>query len=192
MERQIIAWEGIKGCKSFRTPVTINEAINEIGANYTVKKQSLLRVPDEVISAIAMGQLGNIDLSQYLTMENIVPTHKATMIEESNQYINVVGDGYGVIQNSKAFEFIDLMTSGTIGGEQTPIIETAGILNDGARMYVTAKMPGKFFVNGDDSEGIDDYILFTNTHDGSGAVMALFTPIRVICQNTLNAAIRGA
>ena len=192
MERKIIAWEGIKGCKSFRTPVTINEAINEVGANYTVKKQSLLRVPDEVISAIAMGQVGNLDLSQYLTMDNIIPTHKATMIEESNKYINVVGDGYGVIQNSKAFEFIDLMTSGTIGGDQAPVIETAGILNDGARMYVTAKMPGKFFIGGDDSEGIDDYILFTNTHDGSGAVMALFTPIRVICQNTLNAAIRGA
>ena len=192
MERKIIAWEGIKGCKSFRTPVTINEAINEVGANYTVKKQSLLRVPDEVISAIAMGQVGNLDLSQYLTMDNIIPTHKATMIEESNKYINVVGDGYGVIQNSKAFEFIDLMTSGTIGGDQVPVIETAGILNDGARMYVTAKMPGKFFIGGDDSEGIDDYILFTNTHDGSGAVMALFTPIRVICQNTLNAAIRGA
>jgi hypothetical protein len=84
------------------------------------------------------------------------------------------------------------MTSGTIGGDQAPVIETAGILNDGARMYVTAKMPGKFFIGGDDSDGIDDYILFTNTHDGSGAVMALFTPIRVICQNTLNAAIRGA
>ena len=193
MAREIIAWEAIKGCKSFKdNPVTINEAINEIGANYTVKKQSLLRVPDEVISAIAMGQVGNIDLSQYLTMDNIVPTHKATMIEESNHYINVVGDGYGVIQNSKAFEFIDLMTSGTIGGEQTPVIETAGILNDGARMYVAAKMPGKFFINGDDSNGIDDYILFTNTHDGSGAIMALFTPIRVICENTLNAAIRGA
>jgi hypothetical protein len=84
------------------------------------------------------------------------------------------------------------MTSGTLGAEQTPIIETAGILDDGARLYVTAKMPNKFFIDGDDENGIDDYILFTNTHDGSGAVMALFTPIRVICQNTLNAAIRGA
>jgi hypothetical protein len=79
-----------------------------------------------------------------------------------------------------------------LGAEQTPIIETAGILDDGARLYVTAKMPKKFFIDGDDEKGIDDYILFTNTHDGSGAVMALFTPIRVICQNTLNASIRGA
>lgn len=191
--RQNIAWEGIKGCKSFRDcPVTVNEAIEAVGANYNVKKQSLLRVPDEVISAIAMGVVGDLDLTKYLTQENIVDTHCATMIEENNHFLSVVGSKYGVVQNSKAFEFIDLMTSGQLGAEQTPVIETAGILNDGARMYVTAKMPGKFFIDGDDSDGIDDYILFTNTHDGSGAVMALFTPIRVICQNTLNAAIRGA
>ena len=190
--RQNIAWTGIKGCKSFSTPVTINEAIDAIGADYKVSKQSLLRVPEEIIRAITMGQLSDMDLSQYLTTENIIDTHSATYIEESNKTINVVGSKYGIVQNSKAFEFIDLMTSGTLGAEQTPIIETAGILDDGARMYVTAKMPNKFFIDGDDGDGIDDYILFTNTHDGSGAVMALFTPIRVICQNTLNAAIRGA
>ena len=190
--RQNIAWTGIKGCKSFSTPVTIDEAIDAIGANYSVKKQALLRVPEEIIRAINMGQVSSMDLSQYLTTENIIDSHSATYIEESNKTINVVGSKYGVVQNSKAFEFIDLMTSGTLGAEQTPIIETAGILDDGARMYVTAKMPNKFFIDGDDGDGIDDYILFTNTHDGSGAVMALFTPIRVICQNTLNAAIRGA
>lgn len=190
--RQNIAWTGIKGCKSFSTPVTIDEAIDAIGANYSVKKQALLRVPEEIIRAINMGQVSSMDLSQYLTTENIIDSHSATYIEESNKTISVVGSRYGIIQNSKAFEFIDLMTSGTLGAEQTPIIETAGILDDGARMYVTAKMPNKFFIDGDDSDGIDDYILFTNTHDGSGAVMALFTPIRVICQNTLNAAIRGA
>ena len=190
--RQNIAWEGIKGCKSFNTPVTINEAIDAIGGNYNVAKQSLIRVPEEIIRAITMGQLSSMDLSQYLTTDNIIDTHSATFIEESNQTINVVGSKYGIIQNSKAFEFIDIMTSGTLGGEQTPMIETAGILDGGARMYVTAKMPNKFFIDGDDTDGIDDYIVFTNTHDGSGAVMALFTPIRVICQNTLNAAIRGA
>lgn len=190
--RQELVWRTIKDCKTFNEKLTINEAIKAINADYTVEKQSLLRVPDEVISAISMGLVGDIDLTQYLTKDSIIPDKCATMIKETNQYINVLSDKYGVVQNSKAFEFIDLMTSGQLGGEQTPVIETAGILNDGARMYVTAKMPGKFFIDGDDSDGIDDYILFTNTHDGSGAVMALFTPIRVICNNTLNAAIRGA
>lgn len=188
--RQNIAWAGIKGCKSFSTPVTINEAIESIGADYNVIKQSLVRFPDEVIQAILNGE--SVDFSNLITPDTIIKSHMATVIEENNSTIGVVGSKYGTVQNSKAFEFIDIMTSGTLGGEQTPVIETAGILDDGARMYVTAKMPGKFFIDGDDSDGIDDYILFTNTHDGSGAVMALFTPIRVICQNTLNAAIRGA
>lgn len=189
---QEIAWNGIKGSKSFQTPVTINEAIEAIGANYNVIKQNLLRVPDEVIQMILNGDNTFVNLQNIFSKDNIIDSHMATVIEENDKTINVVGSRYGVVQNAKAFEFIDLMTSGQIGGEQKPVIETAGILNDGARMYVTAKMPGKFFIDGDDSDGIDDYILFTNSHDGSGAVMALFTPIRVICQNTLNAAIRGA
>ena len=190
--RKEIAWNGVKGCKSFKDmPVTINEAIEAIGGNYTVKKQPLLRVDDAVVNAI-INNVKDFDFSKYLNKDSIVETHCATIIEENNHFIATTGSGYGVVQNSKAFEFIDLMTSGTLGAEQTPIIETAGILDDGARLYVTAKMPNKFFIDGDDENGIDDYILFTNTHDGSGAVMALFTPIRVICQNTLNAAIRGA
>lgn len=190
--RKEIAWNGVKGCKSFKDmPVTINEAIEAIGGNYTVKKQPLLRVDDAVVNAIINNDK-DFDFSKYLNKDSIVETHCATIIEENNHFIATTGSGYGVVQNSKAFEFIDLMTSGTLGAEQTPIIETAGILDDGARLYVTAKMPNKFFIDGDDENGIDDYILFTNTHDGSGAVMALFTPIRVICQNTLNAAIRGA
>lgn len=190
--RKEIAWNGVKGCKSFKDmPVTINEAIEAIGGNYTVKKQPLLRVDDAVVNAIINNDK-DFDFSKYLNKDSIVETHCATIIEENNHFIATTGSGYGVVQNGKAFEFIDLMTSGTLGAEQTPIIETAGILDDGARLYVTAKMPNKFFIDGDDENGIDDYILFTNTHDGSGAVMALFTPIRVICQNTLNAAIRGA
>ena len=187
-----IAWAGIQGCKSFRTPVTINEAIEAVGANYNVIKQNLLRVPDEVIQMILNEDNTFVNLKNILSKENIIQSHMATVIENDNSTIGVVGEAYGVVQNTKAFEFIDLMTSGAIGGEQAPVIETAGVLDGGARMYVTAKMPGKFFIDGDDSDGIDDYILFTNSHDGSGAVTALFTPIRVICQNTLNAAIRGA
>lgn len=187
-----LAWTGIKGCKSFNTPVTINEAIEAVGANYNVIKQNLLRVPDEVIRMILSGETLDVNIQDILTKENIIQSHMATVIEDNDKTISVVGEAYGVVQNSKAFEFIDLMTSGSIGSEQTPVITTAGILDDGARMYVTAKMPGKYFIDGDDSDGIDDYILFTNSHDGSGAVTALFTPIRVICKNTLNAAIRGA
>jgi phage/plasmid-like protein (TIGR03299 family) len=184
---QPVAWQGIQGCKSFSTPVTIKEAVEAVGADYNVEKQSLLRVSDEIATKIRNNEAFDLEVSA----NNLIESHKATVRMDSNKTLGVVGADYGVVQNSKAFEFIDLMTSGTIGGEQRPIIETAGILRDGARMYVTAKLPENIRIDGD-KDGISDYLLFTNTHDGSGAVECLFTPIRVICQNTLNMALRGA
>lgn len=185
-----VVWRnlGRNQCRSFSNPVTINEAVDAIGANYNVKKETLVRVPDFVIDSIYNGNNENITL----TKDNIITSHMATIREDTNKTLGVVGSRYGVVQNTKAFEFIDIMTSGELNGKQQPIIETAGILGDGERMYVTAKMPSKLYIDGDDSDGIDDYILFTNSHDGSGAVTILFTPLRVICQNTLNAAIRNA
>lgn len=184
-----VAWRNLgTQCRSFTTPVTINEAVEAIGADYNVKKETLVRVPDFVIDSIYNGTTENITL----TKENIITSHMATIREDTNTTLGVVGSKYGVVQNNKAFEFIDLITSGELNGTQQPVIETAGILGDGERMYVTAKMPSKLFIDGDDADGIDDYILFTNSHDGSGAVTILFTPLRVICQNTLNAAIRNA
>lgn len=185
-----VVWRnlGTGQCRSFRTPVTINEAVEAIGANYNVKKETLVRVPDFVIDSVFNGSNDSLTL----TKDDIITSHMATVREDINKTLGVVGSKYGVVQNNKAFEFIDIITSGEIGGTQKPVIETAGILGEGERMYVTAKMPSKLFIDGDDSEGIDDYILFTNSHDGSGAVTILFTPLRVICQNTLNAAIRTA
>lgn len=181
-----VAWKGVQGCKSFATPVTIKEAVEAVGADYTVKKEHLVRVPDALIHAIRNG-MPYAGLN--LTTKDIITSHMATIREDADLTLGVVGANYGVVQNAKAFEFIDIITSGELGGER-PVIETAGILDGGARMYVTAKMPNDMYLGGNDR--ISDYILFTNTHDGSGAVTVLFTPIRVVCQNTLNAALRTA
>lgn len=181
---QGVAWTGIKGSKSFRTPVTINEAVDAIGANYNVEKQHLIRLSKSEFNAFQSGE------SLQLSAKQLIHSHMATVLAESNTTLGVVGTGYGVVQNSKAFEFIDIITSGELGGEQKAVIETAGILNGGARMYISAKMPSSLYIGEDKNDSISDYIVFTNTHDGTGGVMAFFTPVRVICQNTLNFAIK--
>lgn len=185
-EAKPLSWTCIGGCYNFDRPVTISEAINQVGANFEVKKEKLIRIPDNVAQAVENGET-SIDLS--LTPDMLIDSHMATVRTDTNRTLGVVGSKYGVVQNYKAFEFIDMLTSGSLGKE-APVIQTAGIINNGQRVYVTAKMPSNIFLN--DKDKVEDYIMFTNTHDGSGAVTVLFTPIRVVCKNTLNMALNLA
>lgn len=67
--------------------------------------------------------------------------------------------------------------------------ETAGSLQEGRRVWLLARLPREYIIAG---ERISPYMVFSNTHDGSGAVKTVFTPIRVVCNNTLNLALRTA
>lgn len=169
---------------SFDRPVTIEEAIKTAGLDYTVDAQPLLRVPKEVIDAILNGE--SVDFTP--TRQNIITSHKSTFRTDNNSTLGVVGRDYGIVDNTKAFEFINFIKE--VSGEE-PMIETAGALGYGERMFVTCRLGDDCYLNGN-TDAVKNYVVFTNSHDGSGAVMAFFTPVRVICQNTLNIAIRGA
>lgn len=101
--------------------------------------------------------------------------------EQSKVALGLVTGAYELLQNAEAFAFF------------TPFIEsgfatfhTAGALGNGERVWVLAKINGQISIMADDV--IDRYLLLSNVHDGSGAVSVRFTPIRVVCQNTLNLA----
>jgi hypothetical protein len=59
--------------------------------------------------------------------------------------------------------------------------------NKGERIFITTKLPGYIKVGGDDL--IEKYLFLTTSHDGFGSITAAFTPIRIVCNNTLNAAL---
>lgn len=184
-EAQDRPWRNVFGVHDFGgTPVTINEALDAIGGNYEVTKEHLLRLSDAEMSAIKEGNL-NLEVNP----RHIIDSHRATVNTDNDNMLGVVGKDYGIAQNKQAFEFIDVLTSGTLGEEQKPIIETAAVLGGGQRIFITAKMPNQFKIEGD-PRGIDDYLIFRNTFDGSGAVQIYFTPIRVICQNMLAASVK--
>jgi phage/plasmid-like protein (TIGR03299 family) len=96
----------------------------------------------------------------------------------------VVGHGYEILQNDKAFEFFEPFIV-----SRAARFETAGALRDGERVWVLAKLADPIRVIGDDV--VDRYLLLSNSHDGRGAVSIRFTPVRVVCQNTLNLATKG-
>lgn len=120
----------------------------------------------------------NFGLNQYRE----VPKAYGTYRTDCNYPLGLVGEKYEIVQNTEAFAFFD----DAIGKNQA-IFQTAGYFGRGERIFVSAKLPNNILVNGDP---VDNYLVFTNSYDGSSGVKILFTPIRVICQNTLNAAIK--
>lgn len=92
-----------------------------------------------------------------------------------------LGSDYTIVQNSELFRFFD-----TVAGENNARIETAAAMFGGARVVATAKLPGIISVGNNDVT--DCYLFMTNAHDGKSSVMIAFTPIRIVCNNTLNAA----
>ena len=113
----------------------------------------------------------------------LIPGYKANVRDSDNKVLGVVTDRYKVVQNDEAFAFTD----GLLG--EGVRYETAGALLDGRKVWILARMPREFIING---EQISPYLVFSNTHDGSGAIKVAVTPIRVVCNNTLNLALATA
>lgn len=111
-----------------------------------------------------------------------IENFKANVRSTDGKVLGVVTDRYQIVQNADAFSFTDEL----IGGDVR--YETAGSLQEGKKIWLLAKMPTRKVV-GDD---VEPYLCFSNTHDGSGSIRVCMTPIRVVCNNTLNLALNTA
>lgn len=109
--------------------------------------------------------------------------YKANIRDKDNQILGVVTDRYKVVQNEEAFAFTDSLLG------QGVRYETAGSLQEGRKVWILAKLPKEYLITGD---RVSPYLVFTNSHDGMGAIRVAVTPIRVVCQNTLNLALSEA
>ena len=111
-----------------------------------------------------------------------IPGYVANTRDSDNSVLGIVSDKYKIVQNVEAFQFTDNL----IGDDVR--YETAGSLRNGKTIFLLAQLP-KTSILGDE---IAPYLCFTSTHDGTGAVRAIITPIRVVCANTLNLALSTA
>lgn len=166
-------------------PLTAIEALQGAHADFEVGLQPIVSLTPEIVSLIERGE--SID-SQMLAKQ-IIEGQRATMRLDYNETLGIVSESYGVVQNKHAFDFIDLLTTGELGGD-TPTIECAGLLGKGERVFITAKFPEPIRLAGKD-DIIDMYVVFTTSHDGTGAVTCMVTPVRVVCNNTLNLALKN-
>ena len=140
-------------------------------------------VGDSMTSAEALEAAGlnwNVDARPVFTDNGIkIPGYVANTRDSDNSVLGIVSDKYKIVQNVDAFAFTDSL----IGPECR--YETAGSLRNGKSTFMLAKLPEKKIL-GDE---FGNYVCFTNTHDGTGAVKVCMTPVRVVCNNTLNLAL---
>ena len=108
---------------------------------------------------------------------------KANVRDTDRKVLGVVSDRYKVVQNVEAFSFTDELLGHGVR------YETAGSLSGGRRVWLLARLPREYIIAG---ERISPYLVFSNTHDGSGSVKVAVTPVRVVCNNTLNLALETA
>jgi phage/plasmid-like protein (TIGR03299 family) len=112
-----------------------------------------------------------------------VEGYRANVRDYDRKVLGVVSDRYRVVQNTEAFSFTDELLGHGVR------YETAGSLSEGRKTWLLARLPREYIIGG---ERISPYLVFSNTHDGSGSVKVAVTPIRVVCNNTLNLALAKA
>lgn len=159
-----VPWHGL-GTRLDR-PATSQEAIEAANLNWLVEKKPLylkFKPKVQVNEAFAI-------------------VRKDHLTKNEPTVLGVVGKNYKPVQNHEAFEFFD-----DIVGAGKAIYHTAGALSDGKIIWILAKLPGYIRVVGDDIT--HKYLLLSNSHDGSTSVQIKFTPIRVVCNNTLTIAL---
>ena len=119
----------------------------------------------------------------YTNFNRVVEGYRANVRSSDRKVLGVVSDRYKVVQNVDAFSFTDELLGKGVR------YETAGSLQEGKKVWLLARLPREYIIAG---ERISPYLVFSNTHDGSGSVKVAITPVRVVCNNTLNLALGTA
>lgn len=138
-----------------------------------------IEAPSLEDAIVAAGLDWKVNTEPVLSQNGEILPALATRRSSDSRILGVVGPSYHPLQNTEAFEFFRPFIE---SGEAT--IETAGSLRMGQRVFVLAKLKldPMEVVKGD---AVEKYVLLSNSHDGTLAVRVGFTPIRVVCANTM-------
>ena len=169
-----VPWHGL-GVVLDEYPKSIDEALDKAGLGWKVTHGDVLVVKAPEWT----DDFGTKHPAELIPAKGF----KANLREDTGEVLGIVSDEYEVVDNRDAFRFLDAL----IGSELH--FETAGSLWGGRRVWALARLPEYIELGGDQSA---TYVYVANSHDGSMAVTAAVTPIRIVCANTLGAALRQA
>lgn len=180
------AWHGLG--EVFDRPMFVQEALEACQANYNVSLQPIVALTPQMVEDINAGRY----IDPQILADMMINKYCATMRTDVNKTLGIVSDSYGIVQNADAFSFIDLLCSGKIADrDKCPTIEACGVLGDGERVFITAKFNEQIVLDAQRNDLMDMYAIFTTSHDGSGAVTCVISGVRVVCNNTLQLALRN-
>jgi phage/plasmid-like protein (TIGR03299 family) len=157
-----VPWHGL-GTVLQKRPKTIEEVLKIAKLDWTVTKEPIFIRPTQ---------------KQYLE----VPGHFAITRDVDHRVLGTVTDRYEPRQNRECFAFLESLL-----GEL--IVETAGSLWDGRIVWMMVKFPDHITVGGDQ---VAKFCYIRTQHDGLGATTVRNTPVRVVCANTDNIAMRAS
>ena len=159
--------------------LTAEEALKTAQLDWEVLKS------ENPVQTIVPGAYMTGDTEQTITYPDKFMTYRYHPKTRKPEALGVVGSRYTPVQNSEAFSFLNYLAD-----ESGAVFETAGSIDNGKKVFMSMKMPEHLTIGGVDK--VDMYLLAWNTHNGSSAFSVNVTPIRVVCQNTLTAAINSA
>ena len=164
---RVAAWHGIG--RTFEDLPSASEAIEKAGLVYAVNKYPL----------IANTPLGQI------TSDQQVLIREATPDDPKPRMLGMVGPEYQIIQNKELGQILDPIS------KEWPV-ETIGALGRGETVFLTFRAGESSIGPRGKQEDMVDYFLLTDSKDGRRALRVAFTPIRVVCQNTLSLGLSAA
>lgn len=141
-------------------PPTTEQAIIDAGLNWKVLKEPIYRKEEDNFQEVT--------------------THKALIRDSDRKQLGIVSNLYNPLQNSDAFKWFDCLLH-----EGDVTLDAAGSLREGKRIWILSKI-NISPVEIQDGDAIEPYLLMHNSHDGTTAIWIQFTPVRVVCQNTLS------
>ena len=139
---------------------------------------------NSVSEALELAELNwNVESKKlYDEYGNELPRYKGNFRDTDGELLGIVSDKYSIVQNTEAFSFVDSLVNEGFK------FDSAGSFRNGRSIWVMGNLPQTSILG----DVISNNIVFVNSHDGSSGVKVMMTPIRLICSNMLNLALKRA